>query len=67
MNLFLTDYNLGVIRSKCLLMYLLTTITPLVNTHKYRLLHKGITNDNIVKNSCNNMKYIFIGEDIKNI
>ncbi len=45
---------------KCLFMYL---STPL-DTHIWRLLYKQIMNDNTVKHSCNNIKYVFIGEVI---
>ncbi len=38
------------------------TITPPADTHKWRLVHKQIMNDNIVKHSFNDIKYVLIGE-----
>ncbi len=62
--MFITHYNVVVCRYKCLLMYLLTAITPPVDTCKWRLLYNQIMNDNILKYSCNNIKKASIGEVI---
>ncbi len=56
-------YNLLVSRYKCLLSYLSTTVTLLVDTYKWRLLCQQIINDNIIKHS-NDVKYVLRGEVI---
>lgn len=44
-------------------MYVSTTITPPVVTHKWKLLYRQMMNDKIVKYSCsNNIKYFFRGD-----
>lgn len=43
----------------CFLLYLSTSITSYVSTCTVRLVYKQIMIKNIVKNSCNNKKYVF--------
>lgn len=56
---FVANNDAAVSRYECFLMYLSTTIT-----HKWRLVHKHIMDENMVKHSCGNTKYVFIGEEI---
>lgn len=49
-------YNVVLERCKCLLMYLSTTLVPLVVAREWILVYKMRKDDNTVKHSCNNIK-----------
>lgn len=49
-------YNVVLERCKCLLMYLSTTLVPLVVIHEWILAYKMRQDDNTVKHGCNNIK-----------
>lgn len=62
-NEWLTTHHDRVIsRHKCLWMYCETTLTHPVNTCKWRLIYEQTLNDNIVKQSCKIIEYVFVEE-----